>query len=108
MLAGSETGGTLREPRYSCAKQVQPTSVITSLITWRGVGIHMCHGDYGGEVLPQFGRDLAPLPGGAGRFCCLGSVSLHAWWHLFVPESSACFSVPILQWEGTGRVLWEG
>lgn len=50
-LAGSETGGALREPRSSHAKQVQPTSVITLLIIWHGVGIHTCHGDYGGEVM---------------------------------------------------------
>lgn len=64
MLAGSETGGALREPHLSRAKQVRPMSVITLLIIWHGVGIHTCHGDYGGEVMPQFGRDLIPLPGG--------------------------------------------
>lgn len=107
MLAGSETGGALREPRSSRAKQVQPTSVITSLITWHGVGIHTCRGDYRGEVMPRFGRDLIPLPGGAGRLCCLGLVSRHAWGHL-VPESLACFSVHISQCEGTGRVFGRG
>lgn len=69
MLAGSETGGALRDPRSGSAKQVQPTSVTTLLIIWNSVGIHVCHGDYGDEVMPQFGRDPIPLPVGVAGVC---------------------------------------